>query len=281
MRVPPTRVELAWAYMSNSTGVFMAIHPRRRIGSGALETDSGRRVILSEYLSQLSKKRGKPGIFREGEGAGRGEVQLARVEEVEHGVLKHLGVDGEVLEGAIAQAADDGVGDGADAGLQRQQVLGEAAALHFMGEEVHDVAGDRFGGFVHLGEGPPLVAALGLDDGDDLVRVAGDIGGADTLVGAGDEEGLPVRRLLLHDDVVHPLEGGLSGVDFEDDLVGGPHQFGNDAAGGGQGQAAVLVDGGDLDDGDIHPAVLGVEAVADVLSEDAQVFVAHADARRS
>src|SRR6185369_8887117 len=55
---PPTREGLPWAYMSISTGVFIAMHPRRRIGSGALEMESGRRVILSKYLSMFSKNFG-------------------------------------------------------------------------------------------------------------------------------------------------------------------------------------------------------------------------------
>ena len=36
------------------------------------------------------------------------------------------------------------------------------------------MVGNGLGGLILLGEGAPLVAELGLDDGDDLVRVAGD-----------------------------------------------------------------------------------------------------------
>ena len=62
-----------------------------------------------------------------------------------------------------------------DARLDREQVLGETAVLDLVLEELHDVAGDRLGGVVHLGEGATLVAVLRLDNGDDLVGVAGDV----------------------------------------------------------------------------------------------------------
>ncbi len=52
----------------------------------------------------------------------------------------------------------------------------------------------------------------------------------------------------------------------------------DDAAGGGQSQAAVLGDRRDFDDADIVATVLGVEAVAGVLGEVAEVLVTHADA---
>ena len=38
--------------------------------------------------------------FRQGQRAGGREVQAARVEQIEHGVLQHFGVDGQVVEGA-------------------------------------------------------------------------------------------------------------------------------------------------------------------------------------
>ncbi len=85
-------------------------------------------------------------------------------------------------------------------------------------------------------------------------------------------------RLLLHMDVVHPFEGGLSGVHFDDDLVAQGDCFGNDAAGGGQRQAAVFGDGGDFDDADVVTAVLSIETVADVLGEVTEMLVAHPDA---
>ena len=158
-------------------------------------------------------------------------VQLARVEQVEHGVLENLGVDGQVVEGTLGQAADNGVGDGTDARLERQQVVRQTAHLYFVGEEVDDVVGDRFRGVVLLGKGATLVAELGLDHGDDLLRVAGDRGGADAGAGLGDVEHLTVRRSAGGDQVMDPFEGGLAGVDLDDDPVAHHQDLGDNAAG--------------------------------------------------
>ena len=236
---------------------------------------------LVEVLVPVLEEAREARVLGEGEGAGRGAVKPARVEQVEHGVLQHFGVDGEVVEGTLGQTADDGVGDGTDARLQRQQVLRQATRFHFVGEEVDDVAGDRLGGFVHVGEGTALVAKLRLDNGNDLARIAGNRGRADPGTGLGDVEDLAVRRVVAGDHVVDPFEGRLSGVDLDDDLVADHQDFGDNAAGTGRHQAAVFGDGGNFDDGQVEFAargILGVEAVAEVLGEEGEVFVAHADA---
>ncbi len=107
-------------------------------------------------------------------------IQLARVEQVEHGVLQNLGVDRQVVERTLGQTTDNGVGDGADARLERQQVVRQAAGFYFLGEEFDDVASDSLRGVVLLGKGATLVAQLGLDYGDDLVRITWDRSGTDS-----------------------------------------------------------------------------------------------------
>ena len=54
----------------------------------------------------------------EADTGGRGEVESARVEQVQESVLDDLGPDLEVPEVTLAQATNDGVGDVADTGLQ-------------------------------------------------------------------------------------------------------------------------------------------------------------------
>ena len=58
-------------------------------------------------------------LGRESYACGRREVEMSRVEEVEEGVLDHLGPDLEVPKIAVLQAPNDGVGDVADAALYR------------------------------------------------------------------------------------------------------------------------------------------------------------------
>lgn len=149
---------------------------------------------------------------------GRGVVELARVEEVEEGVLDDLGPDVEVLELGLVEAADDGVGDVADAGLQGQQVLGEAALGDLVLEELNQVVSDAERVLVGGGVVGGGVLVVGLDDGDDLGGVNGHGLGSDAVSDAGDLVGLAVGREISEGDVVKALEGGNGGVDLDDDL---------------------------------------------------------------
>lgn len=236
---------------------------------------------LVEILVHVGQEAREAFLLRQGQGAGGGAVETAGVEQVEHGVLEHFGVHAQVVEGALGQAAHDGVGDGTDARLDRQQVLGQATHFDFVAEEIHQVSGDGIGGLVRVGEGATLVRVFGFDDGDNFAQVAGNIGGADAGVGLGDVEYFPVGGILVDHDVVDPFQGGHGGVDFQDDLVGHHQDFGNGAAGCAQDQATLFGDGADFDQGQVKPAgggVLGVEAVAQVLGEHGEMLVAHADA---
>ncbi len=113
---------------------------------------------LAEIFFPVVEEAGETWGLGEGQRAGGGAEQVAAVEEVEHGVLENLGVDRQVAERTLGQAADNGVGDGADARLQRQQVFRETPHFDFVLEELHNVAGNGVGGVVHLGEGTPFVA---------------------------------------------------------------------------------------------------------------------------
>ena len=74
-------------------------------------------------------------IGGEADAGGRGEVEPARVKEVQESVLDDLGPDLEVPEVTLTQAADNGVGNISNARLQRQQRLRHATMLHLMLKE--------------------------------------------------------------------------------------------------------------------------------------------------
>ena len=96
------------------------------------------------------------------------------------------------------------------------------------------------------------VLAVGEDDRGDLVRVAGQIGGAHPVVGLEDLNGLGVGRPLQGQDVVHALHLQGDGlVDLQDELVGILHQGVVNAHREGEHQTAVGPDGGHLDDGHV------------------------------
>ena len=72
--------------------------------------------VLLVLLDVLEEAR--HALRRRREGRARGEVELARIDEVEHAVLDDLRVDREVTEVRVDKARRDGVGDIADARLQ-------------------------------------------------------------------------------------------------------------------------------------------------------------------
>jgi hypothetical protein len=170
-------------------------------------------VLLPVVVEALESVRG------EADGGGGGELQLAGVEEVQEGVLEDFSPHTKVLELGRRETANDCVGDVADSGLQREEVLRQAAVLDLVLEEFDQVVGDLLGGLVGRGVGRCLVGVVGLDDGDDLFWVDRDVGRADAVFGGHDEEWLAVGGEVGHCDVVETVEGGDGGVDFDDDLV--------------------------------------------------------------
>ena len=81
-----------------------------------------------------------------------------------------------------AQPRQHRIGDVADARLQRKQVRGHPPFRHFVGEEVHQMPGDRFGHRIGRGEGQVPVRAVGFHDGDDPGRIAAEQRFADALL---------------------------------------------------------------------------------------------------
>jgi len=156
------------------------------------------------------------------------EVQVTAVEEVEEGVLQDFGPHLEVVEvgAALGKTTDDGVGDVADTGLNGEQVRGQTAVLDLVLEELDQVGGDLLRGLVLGGVGLSLVRVVGLDDGDDLLGVDGDVRGSDTVLGSHDQVWLTAGRKIRHHDIVQTLERGTGGVDLDDDLVGHLNEFG-------------------------------------------------------
>ena len=143
------------------------------------------------------------------------------------------------------------------------------------------MVGDCFGGVVLLGKGTALITQFGFNNRDNFFRVTRNRGGADARIGLGDVVHLTVWRSAGGDQVVDAFKGGLSGVNLDNDIVAHHQNFGNDAAGGGRNQAAVFGDGGYFNDRQIKFAawcVFGVETIAEILSEQGEVLVAHADA---
>lgn len=159
-------------------------------------------------------------IGGESDRGGGGVVELARVEQVEEGVLDNLGPDLEVLELGLVQATDDGVGDVANAGLEGEEVLGHAALGNLVLKELDQVAGDLARGLILGGVGAGGIPVVGLDDGDNLGGVDLDRGGSDAVLDGGDVEGLAVGGKVGEGDVVETLERRDGGVDLDDDLDG-------------------------------------------------------------
>ena len=199
----------------------------------------------------------------EADGGGGGEVEVAAVEEVEEGVLQDFGPDLEVVEvgAALGETADDGVGDVADAGLDGEEVLGQAALVDLVLEELDEVGGDGLRALVFGRVGRRLVRVVGLDDRDDLLGVDGDVGGSDAVLGRHDQVGLGQRGRLVGGDVVQAFEGRAGGVDFNDDLVGHLDQLGRGANGGAGNDAAVFRDGRGFDDSHVELVVGLVQSV--------------------
>lgn len=157
-------------------------------------------------------------VGREADRCGRGEVETARVEEIQESILNNLGPDLEVLKVGLVEATNDGVGHVANTRLKRQQRLGETAVGHLVLEELNQVAGDLARGLIGFRVGGSRIAVVGLDDADNLVRVHGDRVGANAVLDGVDQVGLPPGREIGHGDVVETVEGGNSSVDFDNDL---------------------------------------------------------------
>lgn len=202
-------------------------------------------------------------VGREADGGSGGEVEVAAVEQIEERILQHLGPDLQVLEvgAALAEAADDGVGDVSDARLDREQVLGHPAHVDLVLPELDQVAGDGLGGGVLRSVGLSLISVVGLHDGDDLLRVNWDVGGSNAVLGAHDEIGFPRGGKLGHNDVMQTVHVRAGGVDLDDDLIGHLDQFWGCANRGAGDDAAVFGNGGRFNHDNIQLGVGLVQCV--------------------
>lgn len=217
-------------------------------------------------------------VGRELDGGGGGEVEVAGVEQVQEGVLKHLSPYLEVLEvrTALAEAADDGVGDVSDTRLDRKQVLGHAAHVDLVLPELNQVRGDGLGSGILGGIRGGLVRVVRLDNGHNLLGVNWDVGGSDTVLGAHDEVGAAARRNLGQDNVVQALHARAGSVDLDDDLVGHLNQFGGSTNGRTGDDATVLGDGGGFNHSNIQLGIGLVQCVPSLLRlEQPECFNRH------
>lgn len=107
-------------------------------------------------------------VLGQTDGGGSGEVEVAGLEEVQEGILQHLGPDVKVLEGGISQTLDDGVGNVTDTGLERQQVFGQSAGLDLLLEELNEVGSNGLRALIGRRVGTNNISKLRLDDGNDL-----------------------------------------------------------------------------------------------------------------
>ena len=153
---------------------------------------------------------------------GRGRIELAAAQHVEHAVLQHLGEGGEVVERAFVQPRHHGVGNVAHARLQWQQLARHAPEPDLVLQKFNDVASDALRVVVGCGKHRVAVGLVGEHHGDDLVGVAFQVGLANAVVGVQQRDRQTVRRQVGPViDVVHALQTRrVPLVDLQNHLVG-------------------------------------------------------------
>ena len=169
--------------------------------------------ILFKILKRLGGERNR---------RGRGAAHLAGAQQIEHAVLQHLGKAQQLLERAVQQPGQHGIGDIAHAGLDGQHLLGQAAGLHLVRQKVDDGAGNQVGIGIGRVEHVVAVAAVRFHHGNHFGRIHLQVGLADAVVGVRHRDGhAPGRDGRAVVDVVHALHrAGQLGVHFQDHLVG-------------------------------------------------------------
>ncbi len=192
--------------------------------------------------------------------------------QVDDRVLDHLGEHREGGHvGIVAQGADNGIGHIAHTALERKEFLRDAAALQLADEEVGYVGADGTCVVVQRLESGLIVAQVGVNHGNDLLRVNLHVDGADAVSRMRDHERLAVRRHFGQINIVHTLQTVAVGrIQLDDDLVGMSHKVGHDAHRCRGDEVAVGKDLAGLDDGDIH---LAEESVIDVLTNHREVAI--------
>lgn len=157
-------------------------------------------------------------VWREANRGSGSEIELARVKEIEEGVLQDFGPDAQVLKVGIGEATNDGVGNVPNSGLDREKIGRETAMLDFVLEELDEVAGDSLRGCVSIGVWLGLILVIGLDNGDDLFAVNWNIVRANAVFWRHDKVGLAVWWEVHHGNVMETLEGRHRSVDLDNNL---------------------------------------------------------------
>jgi len=186
----------------------------RRVADLLRAQDQLGRVRLPSFVEALEA------LWAESDRRRRCKVQMAAVEQIQEGVLQNLRPHFEVAElgAASGQTADDSVGDVADAGLNRQKALWEAATGDFVLEEFDEIRCDSFGRLVFRRIRLSLIWVVGFDNSNNSLRIHWNMWCSDSILGRHDEIGLPSRRKIGHCDVVQTLKAGSCGIDLDDDL---------------------------------------------------------------
>ena len=200
-------------------------------------------------------------VWRETDGGGGSEVKLSGVEKIEEGILENLSPHAEVLEVRLGKPTNDGVGNVTNTGLEWEEVGRETAVLHFVLEELDQVAGDGLGGGIGWGIVGGLIRVIGLDDTDNLLSVNWDVWGTDTVLWRHDQVWLAAWWEIHHSDVVEPLKGRHRGVDLNDDLVSHLDQLWRCSNGGTRNDTTILSNGAGLDDNNVELGVLSLLSV--------------------
>lgn len=154
----------------------------------------------------------------EADRGGSGEVKLAGVKKIKEGVLDDLGPDLHVFELGVAETANDGVGNVTDTGLEGQEVLGEAAVLDLMLQELNEMASDGLRVLVGRAVRESLILSVGVDNTDHLLRVEWDGSPANPVLDVHDEVRFAVRRQVGHGDIVKALHTRERSIDLNNDL---------------------------------------------------------------
>jgi hypothetical protein len=235
-----------------------------------------RRVTLVVVVEALKT------VGAESNGGRGSEVEVAAVEQVEEAVLKHLGPDLEVLEVGTArgQATNNGVGNVADTGLNGSEVRRETTVLYLMQKELDQVAGDLTARLVLGSVGLSLVHVVGLNNGNDLLRVDRNVRKTNAVLRGHDQVRLLVRRNVGTDNVVKASEIRRSSVDLDDDLLGHLDDFGRSSNGSTRDYATLGSDSSSLNDSNIEllaGVVLGVVSIDQIRRTHRKVLVEELD----
>lgn len=216
-------------------------------------------------------------VWGEADRGGGGVIEDTGIEKVQEGILENLGPDGKVLEFiALGQTSNDGVGNVADSRLEREQRRRETLGGDLTLKELNQVLGNGGGGCVLRSVITGDIGETGLDDGNNAIRVDGEVGDSNAILGPHDQVRLAVGRGVAHDDIMEALHAGSEGVDLNDDLLGRLDNLGRGTDRGTGHDTTILSDGGGLNDGNIElaiGAVLGVVSGKEISGEHRQVLV--------